>query len=109
MTNPSRLPILRFLLLSTVFLAGPPRSPAQSETLLIGPGDLLPRGRPDIRLLVTGPSGEPAGPSSVGPGPRPGAWILRFKPGRPGTYHVKVTFIPEATGRDWSAEADLAY
>lgn len=41
MTNPSRLPILRFLLFITVFLACPPRSPAQSESLLIGPGDLL--------------------------------------------------------------------
>ncbi len=41
MKNLSRLPILRMLLLTTVCLACPPRSPAQSETLLIGPGDLL--------------------------------------------------------------------
>jgi hypothetical protein len=72
----------------------------------IGPADLLPRGEPDVGLLITDHAGihyqERATPGRI-----PGEWTFALAQQRAGLWHVIATFTPAATGNEVTAAGDL--
>jgi hypothetical protein len=73
----------------------------------IGARDLLPRGHPVVRVLVSGPSGGAALAAEAEPGRRKGEWLLNLGAAKAGSYQVRATFMPEATGRETEARAEI--
>jgi hypothetical protein len=73
----------------------------------IGPGDLLPRGHPEVRIAITGPAGITVHPEGATPGRIPGQWMANFAPQGAGTYKMTATFTPAVTEKEITAAADF--
>jgi hypothetical protein len=73
----------------------------------IGPADLLVAHTRKLHLLVVDPTLNDYQHVHPEPGRKPGEWVFKLTPARPGTYRVFADFTPAATARGLYASADF--
>lgn len=73
----------------------------------IAPEDLLVAHTRKLHLLIVDPTLQDYQHVHPEPGRRPGEWVFKLTPDRPGTYRVFADFTPAATARGLYASADF--